>query len=293
MKYVLLLLLLTCPIFSKPILISFDDTASISCWEETLDFAKENKVKLTYFVSAASFVTQEEGKNYWGLKELKTQMNMDFVKPKEAYFIKARFIMLERAIAEGHELASHLCGHYAGGKFTREQWDKEFAYTIMVFKNYPMFGVRAPYLEVNDAYFEIVKELQWYDSSLCVNSKGKYFTKDYEFDYNSFEIPVRAIKIITEGGPLLTNGKKTFCIPFDTSFVEEYSRCSELDRETFFKSLCYDYLNRKSPTQICLHFSKDGLKSYRYAMEDFVKWVKIQKDKPNFVTYKEYYESKN
>lgn len=304
-----LLLLLSCTqLNAKPILISFDGSDYLDRWEDTLNFAKENGVKFTYFISAPYFKTEsEEAKNpYWALTELTDKCLIKPRKDDQINSIILRGEYVDRAIREGHDIGSHLCGHYDGRPWTHEQWQKEFGWFKWALGDRIKYvvGCRAPYLCINKDYFRVMHEFGYkYDSS-TLSTRIPVYADSGVADVIR-EIPIKKMKVIADGYKY--TGPKT-CAPFDCDFIvlvqyslfpdtkpfESIINCTDPHileemkkiEDVFFDTLCYDYLNTTYPTQICLHFQKRSGDSYMRAMKRFVIWVKDKN--PQFMTYREY-----
>ena len=265
---------------SKDILISFDGSARTDMWEDSLKFAKENNVKFTYFISAPYFLVNEDlkGHPYWAEREIGyAPLRIGNRKT----IVHQRFMFLRDAVVDGHEIASHLCGHYDGSRWTYEQWMKEMDFFRWTFSKAREFdvrnivGIRAPLLATNDAYFKAIKECGFrYDSS---------DTSDQDWPGRLIpEIPIRKIKVVI-AKPFLNSLVFNNDLPFDYNFSLNVG--ARYMRKIFFDSLCYDYLACIEPTQVCLHFQEYDGDPYYNAMKDFVLWVK---DKgPQYKTYKE------
>lgn len=282
------MLFLSSTIFCKPVLISFDGSCWLDMWTTTLDFAKQENIKFTYFISAPYFISESQTKDhpYWALSEIGKPL-IQIRKDRWKSGTDERWDDLNRACAEGHDIASHLCGHYDGSKWTYEQWMKEMDYFRWSVntrsENKPstngfngmasISGIRAPFLAVNKAFFKAAKDFGFsYDSSAVYGRPNE----KYGFDK---EVPIRQIEI--EGAT-----KLRYILPFDCNFTE-IKEAKHLDMEkVYFDSLCNDYLKGPSPMLVCLHFEKVPGDPYLHAMEHFVKWVK-DKD-PQFMTYKQY-----
>jgi peptidoglycan/xylan/chitin deacetylase (PgdA/CDA1 family) len=280
-RAILFLLLLTSALSAKPVLISFDGSGWLDVWEDTLDFGKLEGIPFTYFISAPYFINTEEAKEhpYWAPEELGKKPLIQLRSPSWQSGTDQRWGFINRATAEGHEIASHLVGHYDGVNWTYEQWMKEMKFFKFALRKYehPIVGIRAPYLGVNKDYYRAAKEMGYhYDSSAVYKRPNA----TYGFDK---EIPIREIAII---GPL--NQKKT--LPFDCNFVlVKNPNGADMER-VFFDSLCHDYLTSPEPTLVCLHFEKVPGDPYMKAMKRFVRWVKDKN--PEFMTYQQFAERK-
>ncbi len=292
----ILLFLLTLASFSqaKPVLISFDGSALLPMWKDTLAFAKENNVKFTYFVSAPYFVSESQVKEnpYWAAEEIGTPY-CNFRKDEWKLGTEERWNYLDEAVKDGHEIASHLCGHYDGSRWKYEQWNKELLFFIWAMNTHSnggnkpstngfngmasISGIRAPYLATNDAYFKAIKEFGYeYDSSLV----GGQFKQAPDVK----EIAIRKIKITSN--ILSGNGKTGITLPFDCNFTILNVPKETNMEDLFFNSLCLDYTESNEPSQICLHFELMDNGAYYGAMKRFVAWAKDKN--PEYMTYKEY-----
>lgn len=303
-----LFLLLTSSAFSKEVLISFDGSADLGMWQDTLDFAKEHDVKFTYFISAPYFVTdkQEQSRPYWGTKEVGVAP-IKFRKAGWAtdYKIKRRYDYLHQADREGHEIASHLCGHYEdtiAEKFTYDQWVKEFTFFKETFANdykgTTITGIRAPCLAVNEAYYRVLKEFGFeYDSSVVALRSGKLSKRYESYNFKTI-IPIRQIDVVEPSdGPfkrdMPLSEKKYIQLPFDYNFdvwaqlrKDSIYKNAQYMETVFLWSLLKDYKENPEPTLICLHFEKFEGQPYYNAMKRFVQIIKDQN--PSYLTYREY-----
>lgn len=283
-------MLFTSQAYTKNVLISFDGSNSLTMWQDSLDFAKTNNVKFTYYVSAPYFVDKDEviAKNYWAIEKYGNPI-VEFRKPEKAWAINKRFGYLDRAIVEGHEISSHLVGHYNGQKWTAEEWKKELIFFDNVFYNYNIVGIRAPELGVNQSYFEAVGRTARikYDSSLVLGKDTDKYNQG-----NIKEIPIHQIRVIYY--PTLFDEKDEYrTLPFDYNFDILFdSRKDKLSdkqiEDIFFTSLIWDYRYGTEPMMICLHFEQMKHGAYYKAMKRFVEWAAKQDSKPKYLTYKEY-----
>jgi peptidoglycan/xylan/chitin deacetylase (PgdA/CDA1 family) len=244
--FFILLLCESSIISGKTVLLSFDSSAILPLWKDSLEFARENGCKYTFYISAPYFVSESQVKDhpYWAIQEIGTPL-LAIRKDAWQTGTDERWEYLNEAIKEGHEIASHLCGHYDGHDWTYEQWMKEFSFFTWVFEqrkyeNYDSFkgmlsirGVRAPYLSINAAYFRAMHDSGYtYDSSLVYSKRHPY---------TSTEIPIREILVDDMDFMTLNNGTGNphFTLPFDCNF--QLIKNPLPNEETlFFDSLCYD-----------------------------------------------------
>jgi peptidoglycan/xylan/chitin deacetylase (PgdA/CDA1 family) len=296
-------------LFAKIILISFDGSGYFDMWEQTMLFAKDHEddnMKFTYFISAPYFVTEKECRDnpYWALNELSKPMYCKIQEDKYIESVIRRREYVKYAIKEGHEIGSHLCGHYDGKNWTYEQWDKEMKWFRWVMEksgidNKNIVGIRTPYLSTNINYYKALEEDKGYlyDSSKGYNKKVGY-TADVEIPIKSMGIidytKQYMSEVMDKEGNVAPVG---YTLPFDDAFQTWFDKnkyYKKIDNEKiefiYFKSLCYKYLdiNDYYPLQICLHFEQINNGAYYNAMVKFVDWVS-DKD-PTYMTYKDYYD---
>lgn len=125
------------------VLLAFDGSEGIDRWQDTRQFAKDNHIKFTYFVSGVLFL----GRTAPASQTKSGDMIMAYKGPHHAAgasdigfsgfatgntatnqpIILQRVEQMNLAVAEGHELGSHANGHFDGSQWSRADWDQEFA----------------------------------------------------------------------------------------------------------------------------------------------------------------------
>jgi hypothetical protein len=101
--------------------IAFDGSRAISMWRESMAFAREmrrdqgKQVHFTYFINTPYYLT-DPPRNALGI-------SAGDISADEAL---RRWAYTQLAINEGHEIGSHLVGHYNGEGWSQEQWEQEF-----------------------------------------------------------------------------------------------------------------------------------------------------------------------
>ncbi len=120
--------------------LSFDGSGDPPFWRMTLkaarDFNKKHKSKgkslhFAYYVSGIHFFTSKYRRWYktyrYKNKRYKMVRGRAVIRwgGRQA-LIDQRIQLLHQSIKEGHEIGSHVIGHFGGHKWTRFQWEKEF-----------------------------------------------------------------------------------------------------------------------------------------------------------------------
>lgn len=147
------------------IVISFDGAGPVGQWERSRALADETGAGFTYFLSCVYLLPQEKKALYKGPRHAAGRSNVGFASSREE--VAARLDHIWAARGEGHEIASHGCGHFDGGDWTAAEWGAEFsAFTHILadawrindlegepegwraFAETEVTGFRAPYLSV-------------------------------------------------------------------------------------------------------------------------------------------------
>ncbi len=115
------------------VVISFDGAGSLRKWRDTLAFARETRVKFTYFLSCTFFLHRGNRRLYKPPHRRAGRSNIGFA--MTAAEVEERLRYVNRALKEGHEIASHSCGHFNGRRWTTASWRKEFASFRSILRN--------------------------------------------------------------------------------------------------------------------------------------------------------------
>lgn len=271
--------------------LSFDGSYSLEMWDETLDFARDASrrnapVDFTYFISGVYFLAPENASLYQAPRRKPGESAIEFADGLED--IALRIDKVNRAVREGHEIASHANGHYLGSDWTFDEWMQEFSeFNELLFdiqKNNPglpkkhlalnpkdITGFRAPELGSNTALFKVLKEMGFrYDSS-TISSQRRWPTQTEGI----WNYPLVSIEVGKEKTPVLS---MDYSLYHHQSRVKDVAaRNSETWRkfhqdlyEAYMKYFSNHYEGNRAPIFIANHFSKwnDGV--YWEVMQRFV-----------------------
>lgn len=171
------------------IVISFDGAHDNALWDRSRKLAKKTGAHFTYFLSCTYLVNPADRHAYKapGQKAGRSETGWAQSVPE----IQARLGHIWQAHLEGHEIASHGCGHFDGKDWTKAEWRREFAdfdaalldawknndYATLEPAGWKEFvrsdikGFRAPYLSTGPGLIAALKADGFtYDASLV--SKG-------------------------------------------------------------------------------------------------------------------------
>lgn len=121
------------------VLISFDGAHDLNQWQRSRDLAMRTGARFTYFLSCVFLLTRET-KGIYKAPAGTGRSNVGFAMSKDE--VAARLQQIRFAAAEGHDVGSHGCGHFDGGKWSKADWMQEFsAFSTIVHDAYTINGL--------------------------------------------------------------------------------------------------------------------------------------------------------
>lgn len=290
------------------VLLAFDGSKSLSFWQSSRQFAAQNDVRFTYFISGVYFLSTDEKKNYVEPSKGAGQSAIGFGGLKTE--IQARLEQVRLASEEGHEMASHANAHFDGAKYTQKQWDsenKQFTdllvnawkqnqipqkqpswwvgyFTQSLTSDPGMVGFRAPLLGVGKGLWPSLKNHGiLYDTSRV--DKMAYWPQQINGIWN---FPLAALTIVD-------TGKKTLSMDYNFYVADskgvagpasEHANYEDRMYRTYLAYFENNYYGNRAPVHIGHHFSLWNGGAYWRAMQRLAKTVC---SKPEVVcgTYKE------
>ncbi|MEW6634927.1 MAG: polysaccharide deacetylase [Pseudomonadota bacterium] len=165
------------------VLISFDSAREISQWERSRALAKRTGAHFTYFLSCVFLLSPETRAQYTAPGKGAGKSNIGFAASKQE--VADRLEQIRLAAAEGHDIASHACGHFDGKGWSKADWLAEFGAFRRILENayaingispepagwrdlarHAVTGFRAPYLSTSAALYQALPEAGFqYDAS--------------------------------------------------------------------------------------------------------------------------------
>jgi peptidoglycan/xylan/chitin deacetylase (PgdA/CDA1 family) len=173
------------------IIVSFDGVRDNSLWQRSLTLGRETGARFTYFVSCVNLLSDANRERYQPPDRKRGTSNVGFGGSTED--VSERLKLIWQAHLEGHEIASHGCGHFDGKSWSRQDWAHEFAQfqTVMrdawtingtagepegwkAFAETAITGFRAPYLATGKPLFAALGDAGFrYDASTVSNGIQK------------------------------------------------------------------------------------------------------------------------
>ena len=267
------------------IIMAFDGSYSLSMWQETLDLAKNQPFKFTYFISGVYFLLEQNKTNYaepthgigksaigWGGKSISD--------------LHRRVSYVNKAYDTGHEIASHGNGHFEGTTWTLPQWNSEITqfYNLIFnifkinsvpgsntnspfhFRSGEIIGFRAPLLGINASMYRTLNDFKYaYDTSQTAATN--YWP---EVKNNLWNFPLAELRIAG-------TGKRTLSMDYNFYFTQSKGLPDPANYKTYKNEMVNTYLNyfksnyygNRAPLNIGHHFSKWNDGAYWDAFKEF------------------------
>ncbi|WP_205421238.1 polysaccharide deacetylase family protein [Rhizobium terrae] len=107
------------------VMISFDGAGANDLWQRSRDIAKRVDAHFTYFLSCTLVIARADARSYQAPGQKPGRSNIGFA--RDAAEARERLAHVWQAHLEGHDIASHTCGHFDGKDWTADDWSAEFA----------------------------------------------------------------------------------------------------------------------------------------------------------------------
>lgn len=267
----------------QTVIISFDGAHDNAQWQRSLDLGRRTGAEFTYFLSCVFALSPENKTTYIAPAKEAGKSNVGFGKSRKDVAERLQYIW--QAALEGHEMASHACGHFDGKDWSKAQWSSEFsqfeailsnAWTINETRGEPqgwramieaINGFRAPYLSTNAALYAALKDKRFrYDASKVERGIGKPVTKDALTQF--------ALPLIAEG-----HANRHIVAMDYNLFVRHSGGFERTDTDAIFEQRTLNAINAafksqyegaRNPVQFGLHFTLMNGGAYWRAIERFV-----------------------
>lgn len=256
----------------QKVVISFDGSKSLEMWEETMELAREirkkgAKANFTYFISGVYLLPYERRMEYYPPRAKPGESKIGFGEDEEE--VKRRVELIEKAAAEGHEIGSHLNGHFSGSNWSEIDWkqeldefDKLVNISGLKLNKTETMGIRVPNLGRNE---ELYRALSQKGYSYDVSGVGKE-TKPTLDQNGVWRIEIPSVNLA---------GTKKYPLSMDYNLYVEQSGAREVAKKgskqwgNYYNQVVKSYQNyfnlnyqgTRQPVLFSHHFSKwnDGV----------------------------------
>ncbi len=267
------------------VIISFDGAREISQWQRSRALAAATGARFTYFISCVFLLPRDSRKAYRPPGMSAGRSNVGFA--ESADDVGARLAEIWSARNEGHDIASHGCGHFDGKDFSERDWRDEFASfkTILTdaysangiagepagwrdFAQNGIRGFRAPYLSTGKSLdAALVASGFLYDASGVSRGPAR---PQKSGGLTSFALPQ-----IPEG----PSGRRVIAMDYNL-FVRHSAGIERKDRDGVFEERTLaafraafeaQYQGDRIPLQLGFHFTLMNDGAYWRALERFTR----------------------
>ncbi|WP_252192785.1 polysaccharide deacetylase family protein [Rhizobium sp. CSW-27] len=266
------------------LLISFDGAGSNGLWARSRQIASKANARFTYFLSCTLVIDRARAKSYQGPHQKAGRSNIGFAQTREEAL--ARLDHIWQAHREGHEIASHTCGHFDGKDWTEQDWRTEMQNFRRVLtdawgdlgaeKDEPdgwrafvsgISGFRAPYLSTSEA--------------LNTAERAEGFAYDGSGISKGPTLPAARDGVLNFGLPLIPEGpenRRIIAMDYNlfirhSAGIDNPSRAAEFEERAysaFRAAFDEQYAGDRIPLQIGFHFVEMNGGAYWRAMERLV-----------------------
>ena len=260
------------------IIISFDGSYSLPMWQATRSLAKDLKasgagdVRFTYFISGVYFLSAKDKNLYQAPKQPIGLSLIGFADDQED--INKRVEQVNLAQLEGHEIGSHVNGHFRGFPWDYDDWKKEFnlfeQFTESAGLKLKLTGFRAPNLSINPSLFKLLSDDKFrYDASK-VGKWDEWPKKEnnlYEFPLGNIPLSGTKNKIISmDYNFFLSQSDAKDIIIKNNPLWKKYYQQIENSYQNYFD---HNYQGNRAPIIIGHHFSLWNDSLYFDALKEF------------------------
>ncbi|MCF3642361.1 polysaccharide deacetylase [Rhizobium sp. TRM95111] len=275
------------------VVVSFDGAHDNRLWEKSRALARRTGAHFTYFLSCTFLFTKDERASYQAPQQKRGRSNVGFGQTQEEVVTLLGEIWL--AHLEGHDIGSHACGHFDGGRWSAADWSAEFAFFNDAlrqawqkagvgerepagwqdFASKDIKGFRAPYLSAGSGLVAALKRHGFvYDASLV--SKGPSLPRETD-GLMRFALP-----LIPEGDA----GRPVIAMDYNLfvrhSMGVENSKKSAAFEERALKAyrsaFKRQYDGERIPLQLGFHFVEMNGGAYWRALDRFLTEVCTEPD---------------
>jgi Predicted xylanase/chitin deacetylase len=264
------------------LIVSFDGAGDNRMWVKSREMGKRTGARFTYFLSCTNLIPRDRAATYKAPGKKAGRSNVGFAPTAEDVTIRLDHIWNARA--EGHEIASHGCGHFDGRDWTKAEWLTEMASFDRVLKDawkdagigerepedWQSFvdndirGFRAPYLSAGPALIEAERRHGYrYDASPVARQPEwpAYDDGVYRFGLPLIPEGPKARKIVAMDYNLFVRHSMAIDNPSQSAEFEERSY------RAFRAAFDREYASDRNPLQIGLHFPQMNDGAYWRALD--------------------------
>jgi len=272
------------------VIISFDGAHDVAQWKRSRDLAAKTGAKFTYFLSCVFLLSPQTRRSYHAPGRGAGKSNVGFALSRNE--VSARLAEISAARSEGHEIASHGCGHFDGAQWSKADWLNEFSQFRKIvgdayaangidgepkswrrFAEKEITGFRAPYLSTGKALYAALAEDKFsYDASGISRGPAEPAS---DAGLTHFALPQiaegpKARRVIAMDYNLFVRHSGGLERPSEAKNFEDRAY------DAFLASFNQEYHGKRVPFQVGFHFTLMNGGAYWRALERFAKEVCVR-----------------
>lgn len=269
---------------------SFDGSKALDRWQDILKFSEENGVKFTFFISGVYFLPDKDRNLYLYPLDSKISGKSDIGFGGASTDVAKRKEDVLNAYNSGHDIETHLNGHFDGTRWTEQNWRTEFNEfnQIASFLPKPVRHVRFPLLAMNHKVFPVLAEFG-------IRSIVSDVESDYE-NFNKITLDIQGKRYSFVEFPIAyEHENRSKILLMDYNFYL-YDETHHIDPEKSKEEMVALYLDEaercfkdRRPFFISHHFSNWNHSAYWDAMKKVIQEVS-KKYSSEFWTVSELYD---
>jgi hypothetical protein len=282
------------------LLVSFDGAGDNALWQRSRAFARKANIRFTYFLSCSLVIAREDAGLYKGPHHRAGRSNIGFAQTRRE--ARERLAHVWQAHGEGHEIASHTCGHFDGAQWSAGDWRVEMTSFRSILSD--AWAANGAAADEPDGWRDFVAGIEGFrapylsaPASLLEAERAEGFAYDASGVAKGPMLPAEKQGVLAFGLPLIPEGPKGRpIIAMDYNlFIRHSAGVENPSRSAGFEERAYaafraafdrQYEGDRIPLQIGLHFVEMNGGAYWRAMERLVTEVCGRED-VGCVTYGE------
>lgn len=273
------------------VLISFDGAHDVAQWQRSRNLAARTGARFTYFLSCVFLLSRETRGEYRAPGKSAGKSNVGFAMDRQE--VADRLGQINLAAAEGNEIASHGCGHFDGGKWSKAEWTREFdAFSTIMRDAYKINGISPE----PSGWANIAASVKGFRAPYLSDSKGLTAAlHDKGFAYNASgvsrgpEEPSFDGSMLSFALPLIPEGpseRRIIAMDYNL-YVRHSGGVDKPEEAAVYEKRAYDafkaafdkqFEGGRIPLQVGFHFTLMNDGAYWRALERFAGEVCVKAD---------------
>ena len=272
------------------VIVTFDGSKDLDKWQEILAFARKNDARFTFFVSGVYFLTDAEKNKYIYPADPTKRGLSDIGFGGASTEVARRKELVKESLENGHDIESHLNGHFDASRWTSKMWELEFKqfFEFTKFIAKPIRHVRFPLLAMNRKVYNVLPEFG-------IRSVVSVVENDYE-DLSVFSVKYDGRPYVFLEFPISyehLRRSKVLLMDYNLFFQDEKfhvkAKAAQDEMVSFYLSEAEQCFKEQRPFFISHHFMDWNHDAYWKALQRIIPLLK-SKYQVEFITVSDLYK---